>query len=174
MTWTKAQPMTRDRAGCVWPRLLTLRSTADRGVGSAGAATLLSGGRVCNENITGLFLWVNEGMARAPGSANANETGTVWQRHSISYIHNALWPGDRAYLYDEGINASDLFETMTYTGLTHLSNSSALLTYNRFFRPGNGVDGCWPNYPELPRPPNYPCGAAFSMRIDLATRNRTE
>jgi hypothetical protein len=32
-----------------------------------------------------------------------------------------------------GINASNLFETMTYTGLTRLSNSSALLTYNRYF-----------------------------------------
>ena len=63
VSWTKARPMTKDRAGCVWPRLVTL------GGGAAGgpAATLLSGGRICNEHISGLFLWANEGMARAPG-----------------------------------------------------------------------------------------------------------
>jgi hypothetical protein len=52
VTWTKARPMTRDRAGCVWPRLLTLSSSAAGGA-PAAAATLLSGGRICNENITG-------------------------------------------------------------------------------------------------------------------------
>ena len=34
-------------------------------------------------------------------------------RTSVSHVHNALWQGDRAYLFDAGINASDLFETMT-------------------------------------------------------------
>ena len=165
VSWSKARPMTRDRAGSVWPRLAVLGSTGHPG----GAAALMSGGRICNENITGLFLWANDGMARAPGSPNADVAHAVWDRISVSHVHNTLWRGDSAYLFDEGINASDLFESMTYTSLTPLSNTSVLLTYNRFYHPGNGVDGCWPNYPKLPRPAEYPCGTGFSMRIDLST-----
>ena len=101
--------MTKDRAGCVWPRLTTLGSDS----AGVGAATLLSGGRICNENMTGLFLWANNGMARTPGSPNANAESAVWSRISVSHVHNTLWKGDRAYLFDAGINASDLFETMT-------------------------------------------------------------
>jgi hypothetical protein len=102
-TWTKAVPMTRDRAGCVWPRLLTLGKSAappSTDVDAAAAAdngpVLLSGGRLCNEGITGLFLWANEGMARTPGTPNANLSTPVWKRISISAAHNAVWGGDPA------------------------------------------------------------------------------
>jgi hypothetical protein len=59
--------------------------------------------------------------------------------------------------------AHPLWYDAQYTGLTPLTKTSALLTYNRFFHPGNGVDGC-------SKSPEYPCGTAFSMRIDLRTR----
>ena len=58
---------------------------------------------------------------------------------------------------------ADPCDTTQYTALTPLTKTSALLTYNRFFHPGNGVDGC-------SKSPEYPCGTAFSMRIDLSTR----
>ena len=103
---------------------------------------LLSGGRICNENITGLFLWANaDGMARAPGTPNANNTAAVWERISISNVHNTLWAGDSAYRYDEGINASDLSESQTYTDLLMLDENTALLTYQKFYEPGNGIGG---------------------------------
>ena len=66
VTWTKAVPMTTDKAGCVWPRLLTFGDPHNTSVPSPA---IMSGGRVCIEGITGLFLWANEGMARAPGTA---------------------------------------------------------------------------------------------------------
>eukprot|EP01052_Picozoa_sp_SAG31_P012137 SAG31_NODE_702_length_12723_cov_4.100206_5_plen_868_part_00 len=156
-TWTKARPMNTDRVGCVWPRLLTFGTTDKPG------PVVLSGGRICVENQSGLFLWANEGMARAPGTANEKSNESVWKRISVSNVHNQLWTGDSAYRFDEGINASDLFETMTYTALIQLTPTSALLTYNRFYHPGNGVGGCQGS-------PAYPCGSGFSMRIDYSDR----
>ena len=103
-----------------------------------GNGLVLSGGRLCVENMTGLFVWFNsDGMAgfvRSEGAADGGE-GTrgdfgaasaaveaappetqsdVWQRHSISYWHNALWQGEAAYRFDERINASDLFESQAF------------------------------------------------------------
>ena len=46
-SWTKPKPI--DGAGCVLPRLHNLPS----------GPLILTGGRLCVEGITGLFLWIN-------------------------------------------------------------------------------------------------------------------
>jgi hypothetical protein len=45
--------------------------------------------------------------ARHPTS----QASPPWTEFSVSYQHNLMWKGDKAYRFDEGINASDLFET---------------------------------------------------------------
>eukprot|EP01043_Picozoa_sp_COSAG02_P036292 COSAG02_NODE_2648_length_8336_cov_3.970378_7_plen_450_part_00 len=66
-SWTVATPI--PGTGCARPRLLSL---------GVGKPMLMSGGRMCWANTTGLFLWVNPS-----GMPNAE-----WTRYSLSYAHN--------------------------------------------------------------------------------------
>lgn len=66
-TWSIATPI--PGTGCARPRLLSL---------GVGKPMLMSGGRMCWANMTGLFLWVNPS-----GMPNAE-----WTRYSLSYAHN--------------------------------------------------------------------------------------
>ena len=72
-------------AGCARPRLKRL----------ASGPLLMTGGRLCVENRTGLFLWLSvDGM------------GAGFSRHSISAAHNALWRGDKNFLFTSAVNDS--------------------------------------------------------------------
>ena len=109
VTWSdpKAIPGT----GCARPRVKQL----------SGGALLLTGGRLCVENKTGIFLWVNP-------KGDADE----WTRHSITAAHNQLWQGDTGYLFTEMVNDSSVFETLSYTSILPTGPSSAVITYNKF------------------------------------------
>ena len=96
-SWSTPRPI--HGAGCVRPHLLSF--------GSAGGL-VLSGGRICVENRTGLYIWHNrDGMADRDHTGNGSE----WMRYSISYHHNLLWQGERQYKFDERVNHSDVFES---------------------------------------------------------------
>ena len=76
-SWSTPRPI--HGAGCVRPHLLSF--------GSAGGL-VLSGGRICVENRTGLYIWHNrDGMADRDHTGNGSE----WMRYSISYHHNLMW-----------------------------------------------------------------------------------
>jgi hypothetical protein len=100
-------------AGCARPRLKRL----------ATGPLLLTGGRVCVENITGLYLWLNQdGMGGKPRRVGAPvaEVGAAsagWSRHSISAAHNDLWRGDAQYLFTGAVNDSAKWETLAYTSI---------------------------------------------------------
>ena len=91
--------------GCTRPRLKKL----------AGGPLLLTGGRLCVENKTGIFLWVNvDGM----GGFGSDKPGMEeWQRHSITGQHNRLWTGAKQHLFTEMVNDSSVFETLSYTSI---------------------------------------------------------
>jgi hypothetical protein len=130
-SWSALRQVTG--AGCARPRLMRLPS----------GPLLLSGGRVCVENTTGIFLWVNEdGMG---GSRGGGDPRSEWVRHSISYQHNRLWRGDPRYLYDERVNISDAWQTLSYTSMMVTGPDSVVLTYQRFFPFGpNQTVKHWP------------------------------
>ena len=90
-TWSHASPI--PGTGCARPRLLSL---------GRNRPMLMSGGRMCWANTTGLFLWVNP-----TGMPNQE-----WSRYSLSYAHNQGWTGDKSYLFDELINATNAGESM--------------------------------------------------------------
>lgn len=104
--------------GCARPRLKRLPGDE----GSSSGPLLLTGGRLCVENKTGIFLWVNnDGMAgylSSAGSGLGSGSGaaaaaskiaggmsmvpaSTWERHSITAQHNRLWKGDPAYLFSQ-------------------------------------------------------------------------
>ena len=58
----------------------------------------MSGGRLCVENMTGIFLWVNEDGMGGFDEPAGNGTKT-FVRHSITAQHNRLWKGDPKYLF---------------------------------------------------------------------------
>jgi hypothetical protein len=118
ITWTAPKPI--EGTGCVRPKLMRLPS----------GTLLLTGGRLCVENTTGIFLWVNaDGMAgfgtNLPGTA-------VWTRHSITAAHNRLWTGAPTDKFTEMVNDSSVFETLAYTSIMVTGDASAAITYNRF------------------------------------------
>jgi hypothetical protein len=119
VSWTT--PKAIKGTGCARPRLMRL----------LGGPLLLSGGRLCTENMTGIFLWVNaDGM----GGFNSSAPGTQnFVRHSISAQHNRLWKGDPQYLFSEMVNDSSVFETLSYTSLTVTGPRSAAIFYGKFF-----------------------------------------
>jgi hypothetical protein len=105
-------------AGCARPRLKSL----------ATGPLLMTGGRLCVENKTGLFLWVNEdGMGGSEAHATAG-----FSRHSISAAHNALWRGDKQYLYTNAVNNSALWETLAYTSILPTGPDSVAIMYQKF------------------------------------------
>ena len=108
-SWTHPQPI--PGTGCARPRIKQL----------SGGALLLTGGRLCVENTTGIFLWVN-----TKGDAKD------WTRHSITAQHNRLWQGDSTYLFTDMVNDSSVFETLSYTSILPTGPSSAVITYNKF------------------------------------------
>ena len=130
---------------------------------------VLSGGRLCVENMTGLFLWLNtDGMAgfeepeereQAP-QEEAKEQ--VWQRFSISWQHNQHWTGSPAYRFDERVNASNLFESQAYTGLVRVGPRDFLVLYNKYWDElYDGMPGCNPSGSGLG------CSTAFAMRVSI-------
>lgn len=148
--------MLRCLAGCVRPHLLSF--------GAHGL--VLSGGRLCVENITGLFLWFSaDGMAGSGAGLDQDgvkELGQVWQRYSISYHHNRLWPGPPAYRFDERINASDVFESQAYTGLVRVGPCDFIVTYNKYWDPlYDGMPGCDSTGTKLG------CSTAFAMHVSI-------
>ena len=124
-------------AGCARPRLKRL----------VAGPLLLTGGRVCVENHTGLFLWLNrDGMGgkylkdAATSTASSGSFGSSknwstlagWTRHSISAVHNELWRGDPKYLFTASVNDSALWETLAYTSILTTGADSAAIFYQKF------------------------------------------
>ena len=142
LTWSAATPI--EGTGCARPRLLSL---------GPGRPTLMSGGRMCWADETGLFVWLNpSGMP-----------GAKWERYSLSYAHNQHWTGPDSYKFDERINGSTFFETQAYTSLMQVGDMEAVVTYNLFYEPSNGRDGCYTaNDSKV-----SPCSTGFSMRLTL-------
>ena len=62
-TWSRVEAI--PGTGCARPRLLSL---------GPGAPLIMSGGRLCIESMTGLFLWINP----------SGQRGDDWERYSIS------------------------------------------------------------------------------------------
>jgi hypothetical protein len=91
----------------------------------------MTGGRLCVENHTGLYLWVNEdGMGDMEASGARAPAG--FDRHSISAAHNALWRGDKKYLFTNAVNDSAMWETLAYTSILPTGPSSVAITYQKF------------------------------------------
>ena len=97
--WSWSTPVPVNGAGCVRPRLMTV-----------GQATLLSGGRLCVENVSDNFVWI---------SGNKDIEFNAWRRYSLSGVHNALWHGERSLRFSGGVNSSDASgKTLGNQGLT--------------------------------------------------------
>ena len=142
LSWSKATPIAG--TGCARPRLLSL---------GVGKPMLMSGGRMCWADMTGLFVWV---------SATGLPYST-WERVSLSYAHNTHWKGAASYRFDERINATDMFETQAYTSLMQVGDMEAYVVYNLYYEPENGRDGCYTaNNSKL-----SPCSTGFGMRITV-------
>jgi hypothetical protein len=141
-SWSSATPI--PGTGCARPRLLSL---------GVGRPVLMSGGRRCVANETGLYLWINPS-----GMPNA-----AWERHSLSYAHNVGWskahPDDSSYLFDERINATNEFESQAYTSLMQIGANEAYVVYNKYYAPTDGRPGCYPS-PQG-------CSTGFGMRITV-------
>ena len=88
-SWSEPKPI--PGAGCVRPRLLQLPNNGP---------LLLSGGRLCTENVTDAFVWSLD---------RADATHQKWKKHSLSYEHNSLWEGDRNLRFSgRYVNDSDV------------------------------------------------------------------
>ena len=152
-TWTRPAPMAG--AGCVRPHLLSF--------GRGGM--VLSGGRLCVENMTGLFLWLNaDGLAGFSTQHHEEQQAKeqVWQRFSISWQHNQHWTGPAAYRFDDRVNASNLFESQAYTGLVRVGPRDFLVLYNKYWDElYDGMPGCNPSGDGLG------CSTAFAMRVTI-------
>jgi hypothetical protein len=121
VSWSRPKAMLG--TGCARPRLKRLD----------GGALLLTGGRLCVENMTGVFLWLNsDGMGGLNAPAGAAIGADVWQRHSITNQHNRLWKGDPKYRFSAMANDSSVFETLSYTSIVPTGPQSAVITYNKF------------------------------------------
>ncbi len=139
-------PKAIEGTGCARPRLKKL----DSGV------LFLTGGRLCVENRTGIFLWVDKTGLGGFGSSKAGTE--TWVRHSITAQHNRLWKGDAKYLFTEMVNDSSVFETLSYTSIMATGPKSAVITYNKFLYQDIGKNGmAWPG-------PN----ANFAISVSLA------
>ena len=158
-TWSKAVAV--NGTGCVKPRLMMLGEPAFPG------PLLLTGGRMCVENVTDAFLWLNaDGLGGS--AASRLPPNDTWRRHSLSYVHNSLWRGDSAYKYNADINNSQVFETQSYTTLIRLGPLEALMAYNRYYHPSDGAPGCQTD--KNGNETAEVCSTAFVMRITLARK----
>ena len=113
-SWSK--PVRVPGAGCVRPRLLQIED----------GPLVLSGGRFCNNDTTDILLWVNAVRGAPAGS---------WERHSISYEHNAHWRGDARYRFDRAINSTAAFATDAYTSLVSAGPRAGGVVYQKNFNP---------------------------------------
>ena len=142
VSWTLPKPI--EGTGCARPRLQRL----------GGGALLMTGGRLCVENMTGIFLWLNaDGM----GGFGSDKPGTeVWQRHSITAQHNRLWGGESKYLFSDMVNDSSVFETLSYTSILPTGPRAAVITYNKFecVYPGGAWRACSRTLCAAPSFPN--------------------
>lgn len=128
LTWTTPRPM--EGTGCARPKLLRL----------SDGPLLLSGGRLCVENTTGIFLWVNDdGLAGLHGGDGRGQ----WARYSLPYWHDRLWAGNASYRFGPEVNDSDAFATLAYTSLIQTGPREGAVLYNKFFSPR-----AWPPWPS--------------------------
>ena len=135
-------------AGCVWPRLLKLKS----------GPLVLSGGRLCVEKTDDISIWVN-----ADGMAGASSGGPgVWTKYSVSYWHNKMWAGptrgggngsNYSYLFDKQINNSNVFATSGFTSLIPAGPQDFMIIYQKYFSPSY-----WPPFPQ----------ATFQMKVSAS------
>lgn len=141
-TWSLAVPLAG--TGCARPRLLSL---------GKAKPMILSGGRLCTEHMTGLFMWLNLAGTREG----------AWERYSLSYQHNMHWKGDQSYKFDERVNSSDIFESQAYTSLMQVDDTSFVVTYNKYWpKLFNGEDGC-----QGSDPLKIGCSSGFAMKVTL-------
>ena len=150
-SWTSPKPI--EGTGCVRPKVKKL----DSGV------LFLTGGRLCVNNATGIYLWVNiDGM----GGYRSNEAGTsIWQRHSITAQHNRLWKGDTKYLFSDMVNDSSVFETLSYTSIVPTGPRSVVITYNKFDYKQIGHEGVsWPG-------PSANFAISVALKLDDGAKN---
>jgi hypothetical protein len=148
-SWSRAVNMTG--AGCVWPRLLKLDS----------GPLIMSGARLCVENSSDVFIWVNaDGMAGKSTGGPGN-----WTKYSVSYWHNKLWSGpttaskngtNYSYLFDAKINSSTSFESSGFTSLIPAGPNEFVLVYQKYLNPD-----VWPPFPQ----------ATFQMKISMPPRH---
>ena len=115
LTWSTAVPL-GEGVGCARPRLLVLGKRS----------LLLSGGRRSPTN-RDILLWHN-----AAGDA------TMWEAHSISFLHNQLEPNATLH-FDAKLNASSLRESTSYTSLVATGERSGFIVYSRHKPPGRDV-----------------------------------
>lgn len=128
-SWSLPRPI--HGAGCARPRLLKIEPKGP---------LLMSGGRLCVENTTGIFLWVNSDALA--GLHGGNDTD-IWQRYSIPQKHNELWTGPEFYKFDASVYDPNAFATLAYTSLIQTGPKSAAVLYNKFFSPYK-----WPPWPN--------------------------
>jgi hypothetical protein len=91
-----------------------------------------------------------------PNAFNA----AAWVKHSLSFHHNRLWGGDSAYKFGAQINNSLVFATQGYTTVLQTAPLEFLVTYNKYYHPGNGVPGC-----QHDTPAGGVCSTAFAMKV---------
>ena len=123
-------------AGCVRPRLLSLRA----------GGVLLSGGRQCWLNKTDVLLWAHTGETNGDGPGTPKGMAGDWERFSLSYVHNKLWTGDPALRFSDGtVNTtyggphSHFLGTLSYTSLLSINESSAVVTYDLRLSEWHGI-----------------------------------
>eukprot|EP01050_Picozoa_sp_SAG11_P012611 SAG11_NODE_1413_length_4981_cov_2.208726_3_plen_170_part_00 len=114
------------------------------------------------------FLWLNVDLTLGGSAASRLPRTDTWRRHSLSHVHNKLWTGDSAYMFDADVNNSQVFETQGYTTLIRLGPLEALVAYNRCYHPGDGVPGCYIDGAGGQQ--HEVCRTAFVMRLTLARK----
>ena len=70
-------------------------------------------GRDCVAHTVDISLWVN---AQKEYGISSHDPAS-WTKHSISYQHNRLWKGDPQFLFDNKVNDTTKWETLSYTAL---------------------------------------------------------
>ena len=131
LSWSR--PESVRGAGCVRPKLLSLDHV-----------TLLSGGRLCTENVTDNFVWV---------AKKESTDDDAWRRYSLSAAHNELWAGAPSLRFTDSVNTTDAsgrtLATLSYTSLLKGADGSATVVYGMYAN-YQGVQGA---------------NLAFSMRL---------
>jgi hypothetical protein len=117
-------------ARCAWPQVVTL----------ASGLSVLSGGRLCSENMYGGFLWTSDD----PTSSKP------WERFSLTYYHDQNWHGDPAYLFNDttatptasNVGTSCIMKhcgISSYEGLTGMNETAIVVVYTMAIWPAPGA-----------------------------------